>query len=742
LAPSCSVSTIFEKIASFAGSEGCDGEVFQKRVKDIFKTDSLSQAQENIVKQVRSISDNEAPSSIQNPENICIPYTTYSYMKKGGSLFEAKNHSEDLNKAREEINDKCEALVSEKIQPFFCTKDLPEVGFENFKRLVHPSITQSQGAPEATSIAFQHFCSEDSSVGETTDAGQTSIDVSSAISLENREVTDFEKFNSGVKTDYEKFNESVCSLLPKCLDDETKGECRDVIRLRAMLIDNIKLKSTGSGAEEFLKSFSRDPDKTRYDSSILGELSESEFKSSSKLLSYLNQFIINKSDLLKNTDGSDFADQKITKGSTLTKNVNTSLNQATPEEIVARKLAKQEKRDQIFKGLEGRGEESLSFGPTNLDKIENPKLLKSFVGGSIVQDPSFESTSPVAAISPAAQITTPSSPTAPTTENTTDVTNQTIADRLNRDQQRRSDTSTSNNRAPASTTPNFQNYAAPPSSSSKRKGSYSSNSTASVGAGSFNSPGATATQVGNENQIPTSRNTANPVSSFDRYQNAFNTYSNALAGGTPSNQRSPSSEGPTEGQQATQGQGPDDFKNIKTGRAGGAASGKKPLGTFEENGSDSNAGQPFILGKDGKPLKGKLKAPAYVFDMIIPQVIVEKLGIINVILKYNLVGKRFNVLEIDIDNNFILHTYDFSSGGLAYQDSFTNNQYNIARIDILKQIKEIQKTDIDANKTLKMLAGKTKKVKSDTIKYEITKEEIIAKTISPEEVSSILASNL
>jgi hypothetical protein len=157
LAPSCSVSTIFEKIVSFAGSEGCDGEVFQKSVKDIFKTDSLSQAQENIIKQLRSISDNEAPSSIQNPENICIPYTTYSYMKKGGSLFEAKNHSEDLNKARKESNDKCEALVSEKIQPFYCTKDLPEVSFEKaLKYLFPPQLLNHKELlrPQVSSISI------------------------------------------------------------------------------------------------------------------------------------------------------------------------------------------------------------------------------------------------------------------------------------------------------------------------------------------------------------------------------------------------------------------------------------------------------------------------------------------------------------------------------------------------------------------------------------------------------------
>jgi hypothetical protein len=106
-----------------------------------------------------------------------------------------------------------------------------------------------------------------------------------------------------------------------------------------------------------------------------------------------------------------------------------------------------------------------------------------------------------------------------------------------------------------------------------------------------------------------------------------------------------------------------------------------------------------------------------------------------------LVGKRFNTLEVDQENNFILHTFDFSTEALAFEDSFNNNQYNIVRIDILKQINEIKKTDNDAGATLKMLAGKTKNVKSDKIKYEITKEEIISKTIPPSEVESVLASN-
>jgi hypothetical protein len=710
IAPTCNVSSIFEKIASFAETEGCDGEVFQKRIKDVFKTDTLSEAQRSIVAQIESISKNEAPSSIGNPENICIPYTTYIYMKNG-------KQSESISQAKAEIDKKCETLVSDKIQPFFCSKELPEVDFNSFKNLVHPKVVEAGGVPRAMNIAFQHYCSSEAPVtGEATNSVQAASDaeVSSAISLEKREVTDFEKFNNGIPTDYETFNKNVCSLLPRCKDAETKNECRDTIKLRNMLMDSIKSKMPGTGSDEFLLSFSRNPEATEFDSSVLGNLTREEYETSSELLTYLNKFNFEKliSGSLKN--------QKSVSDNSQKKPIPTGKGTLTPKQIEAIKI---EKEKMFHQGLFDR---TLTFGKSiDLDKVENTKLLKEFVGGSIVTDPIFEpstaerSTSSPTAAGPAAAENSPAQYTSPASPAAT------------RNQQRSANSS--DYRAPASVNSSYPAYSNSSGGAKENSGIYKGNSVASVGSDSSNDSSYSDNNTKDSVQAPVRRKIPRPINSErDRFENAYEKYSSLPD--TSFSDDTNTSENGSRGPASSSGPAAEEYKDVKTGKKGGRVSGKPDIL------AGSEGGQGLVLDKDGKPVKGKLKTPAYYFDKIIPHVILKKLGMTKMILKYKLVGKRFNVLEIDEENNFILHTYDFISGGLAYQDHFDNNQYNIARIDILDQIEEIRKTDIDAKKTFIILAGKTKKMKSDIIKYEITKEQIIARTISPEEVTSILAS--
>lgn len=741
LAPSCSVSSIFKKIASFSEAEGCDNEVFKQRVKSIFKTESLSEAQENIVKQVTSISNNEAPSSINSGANICIPYTTFNFMKKGSSSFEEKSRSEDLAKAKKDIDQKCDTLVSDKIQPFFCSKQLPKADFNNFKRIIHPSVSSVQGSPRATDLGFKHFCSSENQASKTSEDQRIEENFSSAINLSEREVTDFEKFNSGIKTEYEKFNENVCSLLPKCSKNETKGECRNVISLRAMLIDNLKNKMPREGSGALIKLFARSPEKTKFDTEKFGGISQKEFDASSELLSYLNQFIINKADTLKNADGSVFLANKKSVSSKKEK----VLNDSKP---ISDKPAKEkvEYIDNLFNSLEKRGKDSLSLASKDLDKIEDPKLLKSFVGGEIVKDPSLSpkeaSASSVSAGSSSSSDTAiipPTSNRENLRESNADKINRSIASRFANKSEKPRKAQGSNHKTSA-TKSGFK-YSSPTKSSS----TYKNNTPSPVGTRSFKKAEVLPRNNEDAQRVPERRNSfsGNSQSSFNRFKKAYSSYSGSNL--SPGTESSSSITGQGNQPQADNQKTSEEFQNIETGKKGKGSSGTSKASATKdsekEKANASGSGRGLVLGKDGKPIKGEIKTPLYVFDKIIPHVVIEKMGVTNVVLKYGLVGKRFNTIEIDKEDNFILHTFDFSTDGLAFEESYNNNQYNIVRIDILKQIAEIKKSDNDASATLKMLAGKTKNVKSDKIKYEITKEEIISKTIPPNEVESTLASS-
>lgn len=720
ISSSCNVSAIFEKVSSFGNDPSCNGENFKKRVNSIFGTESLAEAQQKMVDQIKSITENKAPLSLQSNENVCLPYTTYNYMKNlDYSSGEEKLKGSFLLNTKV-INERCDNMVSDKMKGIFCSEKLPNLNFNEFKENIGPRLRGS-----SSRVAYSFYCQQsnprEGQSGDEVTLAQVEQDF---FDLSKREETDLEKLNSGELTGFETFNKNICGLLPECQGNETNSKCRDVINLRRILLDNLGEKLRSSGTEEaevkkLLEKFANNPESISYDSETFKGLSDKEVEASSELLDYLNNFILTKSEDLVLADGTKFI--KRHKSSSSSKEGKPLKGERVKDK--KEKLLSLEDKKKLLLNKLANNEVSISSTSGKLDEIETPKLLDKFAKGAIVRDPTVNSEQ-----SSGPSISSPQASVASTGVSSNGSTNaQETQSSLGS-----SETSSATEASPSSNLSNFKSPGVRKIGRGKPFDRASRSAfKANPSSGSSGSTRESTGRVGDNFELPERASSGKGYtssgnrsvagnSSMQRYSDAYEKYSAPSSGG------SSRSGGEEIASAAEQGAG--EFEDIKTGKAGSGGIGSSKKGNKKDSDGSSTeagaaAGKGFRLDKNGK------RIPLYMFDKTIPYLLIEKNGVSQTVIDFDLVGKRFNSLEITSEGKFVLHTYDFVTPGLEFEENLEDDKYNSVRLDVLEQIKEVQNAGEEVERTMKMLSKKTKKVLSKEVIYEIKRQEIMTTLI-------------